>query len=81
MFENLTFVVMSRLLMKPLVIQFCPLKILFDSFYSVNTQNSQEFKRNCKGQKSITKGDFLEINVARFTRNNAECEISSELAK
>ena len=80
MFENLTFVVMSRLLMKPLVIQFCPLKILFDSFYSVNTQNLQEFKRNCKGQKSIIKGFFV-TNVARFTRNNAECEISSGLAK
>ena len=40
--RNLTFVVTSRLLWKPLVILFCPLKILSDSwwfFYTINTQN------------------------------------------
>ena len=39
--------------------------ILGDSFYTVKTQNLQEFQRIYKGQKSITQG-FLEINVTRF---------------
>ena len=32
--------------------------VLGDSFYTVNTQNLQEFKRIYKGQKSTTKGFF-----------------------
>ena len=49
--------------------------ILGESFYTVNTQNFQEFKRICKGQKSITQG-FLEINVARFARKDETfCEV------
>ena len=60
------------LLLKPLVIRFCPLKILsdsFSSFYTVNIQNLKEPERIYKGQKWFTKG-FLEINVARFARKN-----------
>ena len=60
------------LLLKPLVIRFCPLKILSDSFrsfYTVNTQNLKESGRIYKGQKRFTQG-FLEINVARFARKN-----------
>ena len=34
---------LSSLLSKPLMIVFCPLKILSDSFYTVNTKNLQEF--------------------------------------
>ena len=65
--DDLTFVV--RILWKPLLIRFCPLKILGDSFCTVNNQNLQEFKRIYKGQKSITKG-FLEINIACFARKD-----------
>ena len=47
------------LLLKPLVIRFCPLKIRSDSFrlfYTVNTQNLEESERIYKGQKRFTKG-------------------------
>ena len=60
------------LLWKPLVIRFCPLKILSDSFrvfYTVNTQNLKESERIYKGQKRFTKG-FFEIDIARFARKN-----------
>jgi len=45
------------------VIRFCPLKILFDSFYTVKTQNLPEFQRIYKGQKIITQS-FFEIKSA-----------------
>ena len=60
------------LLLKPLVIHFCPLKILSDSFrsfYTVNTHNLKESERIYKGQKRFTQG-FLEVNIARFARKN-----------
>ena len=48
---------------------FLPLENFFRLFYStVNTQNLKESKRIYKGQKRITRGFFLEINVARFAQ-------------
>ena len=50
------------LLWKPLVIRFCPLKILSDSsrsFYTVNTQNLKDSERIDEGQKRFTKGFFF----------------------
>ena len=47
------------LLLKPLVIRVCPLKILSDYFrlfYTVNNQNLKESEKNYKGQKRFTKG-------------------------
>ena len=58
------------LILKPLVIRFCPLKMFSDSFrsfYTINNQNLKESENIYKGQKRFTKG-FLEINVARFAR-------------
>ena len=55
-------------LWKPLVIRFCPKKILTDPvriFYTINTQNLKESKNIFKGQKRITKG--FQSNA---TRNN-----------
>ena len=63
----------STLLLKPLVIRFCPLKFFSDSFrsfHSVNNQNLKESEKIYKGQKRFTKGFlfFLKINVTRFAR-------------
>ena len=49
------------LILKPLVIRFCPLKIFsdsFSSFYTVNNQNLKKSEKNYKGQKRFTKGFF-----------------------
>ena len=58
------------LILKPLVIRFCPLKMFSDSFRSFFTVNNQKLKESeniYKGQKRFTKG-FLEKNVVRFAR-------------
>ena len=58
------------LILKPLVIRFCPLNFFSDSFrsfYTVNNQNLKKSEKIYKGQKQFTKG-FLAINVARFAR-------------
>ena len=63
--------VTSTLILKPLVLRFCPLKMFSDSFrsfYNVNNQNLKESEIIFKGQKRFTKGFFFEINVARFAR-------------
>ena len=65
------------LFLKPLVIRFCPFKIISDYFrlfYSVNTQNLKESERICKGQKRFTKG-FLEIDIVRLARKNETFQV------
>ena len=49
------------LILKPLVIRFCPLKMFSDSFrsfYTVNNQKLKETENIYKGQKRFTKGFF-----------------------